>query len=330
MVLSYGFYGASQAISQTPSQTYRDSLQALINSKFDISTSTYELEEEYPIGSKAWSDITVRLNHKINTDTGIRLSDDWRTVIFKDTAHITEVGIKFNIDNEYWLTINTENKRMVTASCLIRRCNWVLKWYSEDGLLIQEPCIVDYVKMIGSAMGVMDGKLVREGTYDRFIYLQANTETLKINRDQRFFVDDLVFRVTKRDTIGHYGLIELSLDEHQINEEIDDVTNKITDYATRPPVDTSNVGITEILEGSSTISKGTNGQWTIYKKNNGTVQSDVYTFSLIGSGANIVSSTNNSVVLKAGITVGSTFTLRATNVGTSAIINKTIQVVEMW
>jgi hypothetical protein len=220
---------------------------------------------------------------------------------------------------------------MVTNSALIRRTNWILKWYNDLGVLIQEPCIVDYVKMIGSAMGVMDGKQIREGTYDRFVYVQSNTETIKIKRDNRFFIDDLVFRVTKKDRIAHTGLIELSLDEHQVNQEVDSPTTYIPDYTIRPPVDVSNIGTTELFDGLTTISTGTTGQWTIHKKINGVAQSATYNFSIYsGTGVTISSSASNSVVLKAGLTKGLTFVLRATNVTTSAVIDKTIQVIGMW
>jgi len=330
MGLPYNFYNAYKIIAQTPSQSIKNDLQALIDSKFNVATSVFTIKEEGTIGSNIWQDIQVRLVHKINVDTGVRLSDDWRNIIFQNTDHVFSLGMKYDIDGDIWIAINTESKKMVTQSGLIRRTNWVLKWYNEKGVLIQEPCIVDYVKMIGSAMGIVEGKEVREGAYDRFVYLQKNTETAKINRDQRFFLDDLVFRVTKRDAIAHNGLIELSLDEHQINEEVDDVTNGIADYTNRPSVDISDIGTTELFVGLNTISIGSNGLWNIYKKINGVKQLDTYTFSLIGSGATIVTYTNNTISLKAGDVKNISFVLRATNTTSLAVINKTINVIGMW
>ena len=330
MILPYDFYSAWQTVANTPSEEFKDRLQALIDSRFDVSTSVNTIEEETVVGSNIWNQLKVRLTHKINVDTGVRLSDDWRVVIFQDATHVSKLGIKFKIDTETWLTLNTENKRMVTSSSLIRRCNWTLKWYNKKGILIQEPCIVEYVKMIGSAMGTVEGKQVREGSYDRFVYVQANTETGDIERDQRFFIDDLVFRVTKRDTIAHNGLIEFCVDEHQYNPEVDDIVNKIADYTTRMPVDNSNVGITEIFVGETTIAKGTNAEWSLYKKSNGVVQPDTYVFSIVGTGASIISYTGNTVALQATGAIGSIFVLRATNNLTSVIVNKTIQVVGMW
>ena len=332
--MAYGFYDSSMAISSSPSQAYRDSLQELINSKFEIASTYFSISEEdtsIPITiPTSYIDVNVRITHMINIDTGVRLGDDWRELIFKDFDHSRTIGKKYFFDNFTWITINSDTYRYPTASTNIRRCNWTLKWYNEKGILIEEPCIVDYVKMIGSAMGTLDGKEVREGTFDRFVYLQANEETLKIKRDQRFFIDDLVFRVTKRDTIGHPGLVELSLDEHQVNKEVDDVVNGIADFTNRPPVDDSDIGTTEQFNDTSTLSVGVNGQWFIYKKTNGVVQPDVYTFSIIGTGASIVSYTGNSIVLNGGSTKGTTFTLRATNSSTLVTIDKTIQLVGMW
>jgi hypothetical protein len=335
MSLAYSFYESSKIVTQTPSQTIKTRLQELVNKQFSIASSYFTILEEdprFPLARPTvWIDTETRINHMINVDSGVKLGDDWRELIFKDMEHARPVGKKYFFDNFTWITINSDTYRYPTASTNIRRCNWTLKWYNDKGVLIQEPCIVDYVKMIGSAMGVLDGKQVREGTYDRFIYMQLNEETEKIKRDDRFFVDDIVFRVTKYDRIAHRGLIELSLDEHQVNLEVDDVVNFIADYTIRPPVDNSNVGTTEIFIGPSTISTGANMQWEIYKKVNGVVKTDTYTFSIIsGSGASIISSTGNTVVLTAGLTQGLTFTLKAKNVSTSSVITKTIQVTGMW
>lgn len=317
-------------ISQSPAQDYKDKLQALINTKFDVASSYYVIEEESSSTPNTYSDTEVRINHMINIDTGVRLGDDWRELLFKDFNHPRPIGKKYRFDNFIWITINSDTYKYPTSSTNIRRCNWTLKWYNDEGVLVQEPCIVDYAKMIGSAMGNIDARQTREGNYDRFVYLSRNTETLKIKRDKRFFIDGLVFRITKIDTIGHYGLVELSLEEHQINYETDDVVNGIADYYIKNPVDISNIGTTEILEGSSTIAIGSNAVWSIYKKINGTVQSDTYNFSIIGSGVTIVTSGGNTVSLKAGNTKGLTFTLRATNLTTSANIDKIITIVGMW
>lgn len=335
MGLAYSFYESSKIVTQTPSQAMKTRLQKLVDKQFANASSYFVISEEDPryplVRPTVWIDTETRINHMINVDSGVKLGDDWRELIFKDMEHARPVGKKYYFDSFTWLTINSDTYRYPTASTNIRRCNWTLKWYNEKGTLIEEPCIVDYVKMIGSAMGVLDGKQVREGTYDRFIYMQLNEETSKIKRDDRFFVDDIIFRVTKYDRIAHRGLIELSLDEHQINQEVDDVSKLITDYTTRPPVDNSDVGTTEVFVGPSTISTGTNMQWGIYKKVNGVKKADTYTFTITsGSGATIISSTGNTVVLTAGLTQGLTFVLRAVNTSTSSVINKTIQVTGMW
>jgi len=318
------------SLAQSPSEEYKDKLQAFINSKFDVASSYYTIEEESSSTPNSYVNTDVRINHMINIDTGVRLGDDWRELIFKDFDHVRNIGKKYRFDNFIWLTINSDTYKYPTASTNIRRCNWTLKWYNDDGVLVQEPCIVDYVKMIGSAMGNIDARQTREGNYERFVYLSRTSETLQLKRDKRFFIDNLVFRITKIDSIGHYGLIELSLEEHQVNVETDDVANGIADYYIRKPVDNSNTGTTEILEGSSTIATGANAVWTIYKKVNGIVQSDAYSFSIIGSGVSINTSTSNSVSLKAGSVKGTTFTLRATNLTTSNIIDKIITITGMW
>jgi hypothetical protein len=107
MVLAYDFYLSAKAISNSPSQEIKDRMQALIDGRFDISTSLYEAQEESTIGSNIWEDVAVRLTHKINVDTGVRLSDDWRNIIFQDRTHNIELGMKYIIAGDVWLTINT-------------------------------------------------------------------------------------------------------------------------------------------------------------------------------------------------------------------------------
>ncbi len=328
--MSYDFYNAWKSIAKTPNRAFEDITQAMIDKNFNISTSIKDVQQETPVGSNVWVDLKARLTHKINVDTGVRLSDDWRNIIFKDAEHDVALGTKFKIENDFWLVLNTEVYKMPTSSALIRKCNWTLKWYNKKGHLIQEPCIVEYVKMISSAMGVLEGKQMREGTYDRFVYLQANEETRDIDRDQRFFIDDIVFRVTKRDSIAHYGLIELSLDEHQVNEDIDDTENKITDKVIRPPEDNSDTGTTEVIFGGDKISMGATSLYTIYKKIDGEKQPDTYTFSIVGTGATIINSTGNTVTLQSGNIAGAIFSLKATNDDSAVVISKTIQVSGMW
>ena len=328
--MAYDFYTACLATTSTPAEDHREKLQELVNSQFDNSSSIFDIEEEYPMASGVKVDIQVRINHMINIDTGVRLGDDWRKLIFKDFNRTRALGQKYYFDGYTWLTVNTDMYKYPTASINIRRCNWVLKWYDASGFLRQEDCVVEYVKMIASAMGTLEGRSVRQGTYDRFVYLQKNANTLVIKRDQRFFIDGLVFRVTKSDTVAHNGLVELSLDEHQINEEVDDIVNQIADYKTRESQDNSNTGTTETIFGETYLTTGLTGVWEVYKKINGAKQADTYTFSIINTGATIISQTGNTVNLKGGNLIGETFTLRATNNITSAVVNKNITVSGMW
>lgn len=333
MKVAFKGYDAYLNATVAPSDTFMDRTQALINKRFELSSSWSMIGQydSFVAGTPTtWDQIGARINRMINIDTGVRLGDDWRKLIFQDGTSELKVGKKYLFEDQVWLTINTKTIKAETYAIYVRRCNWDLKWYNKSGNLVLEPCIVEYVKLIGSAMGVVSLKSIREGNYDRFVYLQRNPDTLEIDRDRRFFLDGLVFRVTKIDTIGHFGLVELSLEEHQTNTEIDDVENQIADWKIRPPVDNSNIGTTEIFVGSDTISIGSLGEWKIYKKINGVVQGDQYTFSIIGTGATISSNTGNTVVIQAGIQKGHVFTLRATNTITASVIDFTIQVVSMW
>lgn len=326
----YSYYNAYLQ-SATPSSVQRRSdLQALVNEQFEDASTLYTIFEENSATPATPTQLTVRINHMINIDTGARLGDDWRKIIFKDFSHPKSLGRKYYFDNYTWLTINMDIYKSPTAAVNIRRCNWALKWYDDNGIYREEDCIVEYVKMIASAMGILEGRQMREGTYDRFIYLANNEHTINIKRDQRFFIDKLVFKVTKIDTIAHNGLIELSLDEHQINTEVDDMVNYIADATTKAPTDNSNVGTTEGIYGASYISTGTWANWVAEKKINGVQQVDAYTFTIVGTGATISSFTPNSVTILAGQISGGSFQIEALNTTTLVVLTKTINITGMW
>jgi hypothetical protein len=85
----------------------------------------------------------------------------------------------------------------------------------------------------------------------------------------------------------------------------------------------------EEIIGDEYIKYGISKTYTIYKYINGIAQSDTYTFSVNNNLVSIVSYTSNTVVLKAGTTVGNAV-LKATNTITSDEIIMTITVESLW
>ena len=219
--------------SSTTPDLFKDALQYKINEDFSSASNIYAIQEETGIGTGLWQNITVRIGHVIEPSTGINLGDDWRNIIFSDLSHFRAVGYKYQFDSLTWLTFNTDYYKYATANSIVRRSNYNLKWYNDVGKLITEPCIFDYWKFTPNN-NVKEEKYMRTGDSVRYIYLQSNTETRKLKRDKRFIVDGRAYRIVDFDTITKNGLIELTLDEHQVNQNTDDLINFIADALEQP------------------------------------------------------------------------------------------------
>jgi hypothetical protein len=229
--MAYDFYNAYLTIAPANQlQRYKEDLQALIDNQFANASDTYTIQEELTKGTLTLSDVAVRVGHAIDNLTGEKLGDDWRNVIFQDLDHLYGIGHRYYFNGYYWITINTDFYKYVTASCLVRRCNYTLKWYNDAKTLLQEPCIVDYYKFTARNSGnISESQYQKIGEAYKYIFLQDNTESHKIYRDRRFIIDRRAYKVVNSDSITKLGLYILTVEEHQINTATDDVTNGIAD-----------------------------------------------------------------------------------------------------
>jgi hypothetical protein len=225
--MAYKFYNAYLNVApSSPQQNYKDDLQAMIDDQFDNASDTYIIQEELTPGTLIWTDVDVRITHAINNQTGEKLGDDWRNVIFKNIDHVYGLGHRYQFNGFYWITTNTDFYKYVTASAVVRRCNWILKWYNEFGKLQQEPCIVEYYKFT-PMKNIIDNQYMLIGEKIRYITLQNNSETYKILRNRRFIIDRIAYRVISTDSVTKPGLYLLTVQEHQINPSVDDLTNSV-------------------------------------------------------------------------------------------------------
>ena len=219
----------------TYAQYNKNLLQTEINTEWQYATDLFSIEEELVKGSNIFSQTEVRINHILSDkNTGEKLGDDWRSIIFKNVDHVYGMGHKYRFNDNYWLTIQSDFYKFVTASAGIRRCNNILRWIDEDGNKIQEPCIINYnLKNTRN----QDNPNIITPRGDIEVIVQYNDRTKLIYENQRFLfgdprkaykirgggINNFLNQITFDDSTT--PLIYIYMDSTQINTETDDLIN---------------------------------------------------------------------------------------------------------
>jgi hypothetical protein len=229
-----------------PKAQYIELFQKTLTDQFYNSSDWWTVQEEISFGSQTYSDVDVRINHVINAETGLKLGDDWKTVLFQDVNHGIELGKHFIFDNNTWLTINTELVKNLTGTCTIRRCNNTLRWIEEStGIYYEEPCCIEYMVKEPRDYATAGSPFMTPGGF-LHIEMQFNPRSNLINENQRFLfgnpnhwtcykvigtgLND--FRNNETYDNGTARILTLDLIANFVNNELDDITNGIADVGT--------------------------------------------------------------------------------------------------
>lgn len=285
--MSYESYKAYLSIANSPMQQYKDDLQATINSEFECASNIYTIQEELNKGDKTFTDVVIRINHVINSETGEKLGDDWRGITFKDLQHNYGLGYMYQFDDNYWLTINSDIYKFVTASTCIRRCNNVLSRYLYDEnnnrTLYTEPCIIDY-KISRDLFKYSDEMILPEGIVQVTTQNNDNTKTIKIN--DRFIFNGQPFKVQRvnsylRDktmVADSVPLLYFSMFKDQISPQ-DDIDNNIADGLIGSDINT----VITISPNETKILQDDTQAYSVYKyDSNNNKLNDTFTITASG------------------------------------------------
>ncbi len=245
--MAYKYTNASMAVSgKSPKNSYIELFQRTLDDQFYNSSDWWTIKEEYPIKSKLYKDIDVRINHVINAETGLKLGDDWKTVLFKEIDHNIELGKLYSFDENVWLTVNTEVIKNLTGTCTIRRCNNTLRWIDETtGAFYEEPCCIEYLVKEPRDYSTSGSPFMTPGGF-LHIELQFNDITNKIKQNQRFLFGNVQhwtcykvvgtgindFRNSHTYDKTTASILVLDLIANFLNDELDDIVNGIADVNT--------------------------------------------------------------------------------------------------
>ena len=110
--------------------------------------------------------------------------------------------------NNRWLIITRDANNEVYTKGVMRQCNYLLRWIADDGAIIERWCIVeDGTKYLTGEYGDNDFIITR-GDSRISLAIQKDEYTIRLNRDNRFLIDDyaspnvLAYRLTKPFKLG--------------------------------------------------------------------------------------------------------------------------------
>lgn len=285
--------------------------QSLIDDQFYNSTSIQKIYEETYFGSGVFAEVDVRINRAIASSNGQKLGDDFKQIIFRDLDHSNGIGYKYYFDDNYWIVTFSEIIKSLGASCMVRRCNEVLRWIQPDGTYYEEPCAVEYKISRARDTSGAENPVVPQGFFD--CYAQLNNKTRLIKGNQRFLFgipsNRICFRVFGQGTQNMLrqktmeedsgGLLTLTLGGNYINSDTDDLANGIADrykdysiFTSASVVGNYSIVVTpannEILESGSSVynvkyyagSIPQSGSF-VFSVSGSSVPTNNYTFSVI-------------------------------------------------
>lgn len=138
-----------------------------------------------------------------------------------------------------WLITEVDVNNELYTKGIMRQCNYLLRWIADDGNIIERWCIVeDGTKYLTGEYGDNDFIITR-GDSRISVTLSRDKYTLRLNRDDRFLIDDydspnvLAYRLTKPfklgESFGENGVLYFVMQECN-TEDTDNFELHIANY----------------------------------------------------------------------------------------------------
>lgn len=185
-----------------------EGLQNKVDKAWTFATDVVDIKEEidtynskgYRAAKPIYKDIEVRITSAYD-ETGNKLSNDYKNIIFKDVQHKQLLGRKylFNVDDFIsdnlqekctWLDFNFDTIK-INSNSIIRRCNCQL------GMLIKnnttewyEPAVLDYNPQYTISYF---NDVINTPKSETYVYVQFNEYTKDIKMSDRFILGALDF-----------------------------------------------------------------------------------------------------------------------------------------
>ena len=283
-----GFNAIFNLSPSSVSDNLKQTLQYKINDEFQFASDVFKIQEEKTPGLLDWQDLEVRILHVLaDKNTSDKKNDDWRQIIFKDISHYYALGIRYQFDNNTWITVQSDIYHYPTASAIVRRCDSTLKWYDSNHTLIEEPVMIDYDMQLTKFL--FGTEIILPQSHIK-IYAQYNSNTQKIGIDQRFVLGSQLYKIDyindfiRKNTYDKNSvpLIYFTAYLDQKNLAVDDLINQVADGLNITPSSTPTTG-DFILPSVTSIIQNTTQTYSVFHYVNSVV--DTNTFTITASGA---------------------------------------------
>lgn len=205
-----------------------------LENKFDQSTSIRTIEEEYPYGSGKFRNLVCRVVSVRTIGTGSKMSDSYKTIIFKTQEYPKSVGYLYRFENNYWIACNSDIMSSATDSLVVRRCNNMLRWKDKNGAIQSVP--ISFEEEAFYLNNEIKQDIDMNNGYRKAIIQRTDlTKTLEPN--QRFIFGEQCLKLSGSGIssfLNQYtedddspSVIRLNLEYDYVNPATDDMTNKI-------------------------------------------------------------------------------------------------------
>lgn len=208
---------------------YKNTMQQRINDSFEMASDVYIVQRENK-STGIFEDITVRVTKVSNPETGATM-DDYRKILFKDLNSLIDLGLRFKFGGFSWFVNDTSNIMSVTQSCVVHRCNEILKWKDKNGTTYQYDCSTKLLSNRSIDIK-FDNKELESPFGKILVQVPYNSDTSTIQLDQRFLFKQSAYVVVGKDDVSNIvsgnGYLNLILNITQKSSN-DDFTNQIAD-----------------------------------------------------------------------------------------------------
>ena len=296
--MSYRYFtSSSPPFLQSANNTFVSEFQANLTDQFSTAPDVFIIQEEKTFASNVYSDITVRINTAIQSPIGVKLGDDFKSLLFSDLNQDTSLGKKYYFSNNYWLCVFTEAIKNLAAGCTIRRLNNSLRWVDDTGAIQNEACAIEYeLVRPRDALGT-ENPVLPEGYIK--IFCQLNERTKKIKANQRFLfgpvenriclkvfgegVNNFLNQKTFDDSTGR--VLVLQVGGNVVNPSADDIVNGIADRYIDVDTSASSVGNLSFVmtPNNSHLLQGVDQIYDVHYYSGSTVISGSFVFSVSGN-----------------------------------------------
>jgi hypothetical protein len=289
------FLSGSPTTFYSPSQSWIQNFNVLLDSDFYNSSDIFTIKEETYFSSGSFQNVDVRINTSVEPNTGEKLGDDFKTLLFKSSHSPITIGQKFYFDNNYFLVMNTSSIKSLVNTAIVRRCNNILRWCDLNGNIFYEHAVIDYKPTTPDNRNRTD-PIIPMGTIH--VYSQLNNNTRNIREDQRFLFGNtqqwVCYRVYGGGLINFNNLqtttntsakiLELGMGKNYVNETDDNLILGIADYYKYVvPTGSAIINNIQILPIPSYILQSGSQVYSCYLYAGAVQLTDVFTFAVNGS-----------------------------------------------